>query len=67
MTKEKLFGSGARALFSHRVTYSLHVGGSHGMYRAMAGVMHPKTSGASAIWNWLSRNLEDWMTIIVSA
>jgi hypothetical protein len=42
MTKEKLFGSGARALFSHRVTYSLHVGGSHGMYRAMAGVMHPK-------------------------
>jgi len=34
---------------------------------AMAGVMHPKTSGASAIWNWLSRNLGDWMTIIVSA
>jgi hypothetical protein len=33
----------------------------------MAGVMHPKTSGASIIWNWLSRNLGDWMTIIVSA
>ena len=67
MTKENLFGSGACTLFSHRVTYSLHDGGSHGMYLAMAGVMHPKTSGASFIWNWLSCNLGDWMTIIVSA
>jgi len=33
----------------------------------MAGVMHPKTSCASIIWNWLSCNLGDWMTIIVSA
>lgn len=31
MTKENLFGSGACTLFSHRVTYSLHDGGSHGM------------------------------------
>jgi len=30
-------------------------------------VMHPKTSCASIIWNWLSCNLGDWMTIIVSA
>src|SRR5215472_3226179 len=67
MTKEKLFGSGACTLFSHRVTYSLHDGGSHGMNLAMAGVMHPKTSGASIIWNWLSCNLGDGMTIIVSA
>src|SRR5580700_11684523 len=67
MTKEKLFGSGACTLFSHRVTYSLHDGGSHGMNLAMAGVMHPKTSCASIIWNWLSCNLGDWMTIIVSA
>jgi len=36
-------------------------------YQAMAGVMHPKTSSASIIWNWLSRNLGDWMTIMVSA
>src|ERR1700733_4521042 len=67
MTKENLFGSGACTLFSHRVTYSLHDGGSHGMNLAMAGVMHPKTSCASIIWNWLSCNLGDWMTIIVSA
>jgi hypothetical protein len=37
------------------------------MNLAMAGVMHPKTSCASIIWNWLSCNLGDWMTIIVSA
>ena len=43
MTKENLFGCGACSLFSHRVTYSLHDGGSHGMNLAMAGVMHPKT------------------------
>ncbi len=67
MTKENLFGSGACTLFSHRVTYSLHDGGSHGMNLAMAGVMHPKTSCESIIWNWLSCNLGDWMTIIVSA
>src|ERR1022692_4557087 len=67
MTKENLFGSGACTLFSHRVTYSLHDGGSHGTNLAMAGVMHPKTSCASIIWNWLSCNLGDWMTIIVSA
>src|SRR6516225_9986501 len=67
MTKENLFGSGACTLFSHRVTYSLHDGGSHGMNLAMAGVMHPKTSCASIIWNWLSCSLGDWMTIIVSA
>jgi hypothetical protein len=67
MTKENLFGSGACTLFSHRVTYSLHDGGFHGMNLAMAGVMHPKTSSASIIWNWLSRNLGDWMTIMVSA
>src|SRR5207249_6273384 len=67
MTKENLFGSGASTLFSHRVTYSLHDGGSHGINLAMAGVMHPKTSRASNIWNWLSCNLGDWMTIIVSA
>src|SRR5579864_2785494 len=67
MTKENLFGSGACTLFSHRVTYSLQDGGSHGMNLAMAGVMHPKTSCASSISNWLSRNLEDWITIIVSA
>jgi hypothetical protein len=36
------------------------------MNLAMAGVMHPKTSCASIIWNWLSCNLGDWMTIIVS-
>jgi hypothetical protein len=47
--------------------YSLHDGGSHGMNLAIAGVMHPKTSRASIIWNWLSCNLGDWMTIIVSA
>src|SRR5277367_2230290 len=67
MTKENWVGSGARALFSHRVTYSLHDGGSHGMNLAMAGVMHPKTSCASTIWNSLSCNLGDWMTIIVPA
>src|SRR6185369_5815558 len=67
MTKENLFGSGACTLFSHRVTYSLHDGGSQGMNLAMAGVMHAKTSCASIIWNWLSCNLGDWMTIIVSA
>jgi hypothetical protein len=67
MTKENSFGSGACTLFSHRVTYSLHVGGSHRMNLAMAGVMHRKTSGASIIWNWLSCNLGDWMTIILSA
>src|SRR5689334_19673096 len=67
ITKENLFGSGACSLFSHRVTYSLHDGGSHGMNLAMAGVMHPKTSRASVIWNWLSCNLRDRMTIIVSA
>src|SRR6195256_3579746 len=67
MTKENLFGSGACTRFSHRVTYSLHDGGSHGMNLAIAGVMHPKTSCASIIWNWLSCNLGDWMTIIVSA
>src|ERR1700730_4668252 len=64
MTKENLFGSGACTLFSHRVTYSLHDGGSHGMNLAMAGVMHPKTSCASIICNWLSFNLGDWMTLI---
>ena len=37
------------------------------MNLAMAGVMHPKTSCASITWNWLSCNLGDWMTIIVSA
>src|SRR5262249_46193611 len=58
-------GSGACTLFSHRATYSFHVGGSHGMNLAMAGVMHAKTSGASVIWNWLSCSLEDWMTIMV--
>jgi hypothetical protein len=67
VTKENLFGSGTCTLFSHRVTYSLHDGGSHGINLAMAGVMHPKTSCASIIWNWLSCNLGDWMTIIVSA
>src|SRR5579863_1122787 len=67
MTKENLSGSGACTLFSHRVTYSLHDGGSQGMNREMAGVMYPKTSGASAIWYWLSCNLGDWMTIIGSA
>src|SRR6201997_1187320 len=67
MTQEKLSGSGACTLFSHRVTYSLHDGGSQGMNLEMAGVMHPKTSGASAIWNWLSCNLGDWMTIMLSA
>src|SRR5271155_5088890 len=67
MTKENLSSSGDCTLFSHRVTYSLHDGGSHGMNREMAGVMHPKTSCASIIWNWLSRNLGDWMTIMVSA
>src|SRR5436190_12034467 len=67
MTKENLLGSGACTLLSHRVTYSLHDGGSHGMNLAMAGVMHPKTSCASIIWNWMSCNLGDWMTIIVSA
>jgi hypothetical protein len=41
MTKENVFGSGACTLFSHRVTYSLHDGGSHGMNLAMAGVVHP--------------------------
>jgi len=34
------------------------------MNLAMAGVMHPKTSRASIIWNWLSRNLRDWKTIM---
>jgi hypothetical protein len=29
--------------------------------------MHPKTSCASSISNWLNCNLEDWMTIIVPA
>src|SRR5271170_5947973 len=67
MTKEKLFGSGARTLFSHRARYSLHDGGSHGMNLAMAGVMHAKTSCASSIWNWLSCNPGDWITIIESA
>jgi hypothetical protein len=67
VTKENLFGSGTCTLFSHRVTYSLHDGGSHGINLAMAGVMHPKTSCASIIWNWLSCNLGDWMTIVVSA
>jgi hypothetical protein len=33
----------------------------------MAGVMHPKNSGASIIWKWLSCNLGDWMTIMASA
>src|SRR5437870_13872659 len=61
MTKENLWGSGACTLLSHRVIYSLHDGGSHGMNLAMAGVMHPKTSCASIIWNWLSCNLGDWM------
>lgn len=41
-TTENLFGSGACTLFSHRVTYSLHNGGSHGINLAMAGVMHLK-------------------------
>src|SRR5260370_39327798 len=67
MTKENLLASGACTLLSHRVTYSLHDGGSHGMNLAMAGVMHPKTSCASIIWNSMSCNLGDWMTIIVSA
>ena len=67
MTKGKLFGSGACTLFSHRVTYSFHDGGSQGIYLAMTGVMHPKTSGASVIWNWLSCNLGERMTIIVAA
>src|SRR5580698_10933133 len=66
-TKENLFGSGACTLFSHRVTYSLHDGGSQVMNLAMAGVMHPKTSCASVIWNWLSCNLGDRMITIVSA
>src|SRR5215831_6971030 len=67
MTKESWFGSGACTLFSHRARYSLHDGGSHGMNLVMAGVMHLKTSGASIIWNWLSCNLGDWMTVILSA
>src|SRR5258708_28939633 len=67
ITKENWFGAGVCTLFSHRVRYSLHDGGSHGMNLAMAGVMHLKTSCASIIWNWLSCNLRDWMTIIVSA
>src|SRR5215471_17863386 len=67
MTKENLFGSGACSLFSHRAKYSLHDGGSQGMNLAIAAVMHPKTSCASCIWNWLSCNLGEWMTIIVSA
>ena len=67
MTKENLFGSGVCTLFSHRAKYSLHDGGSHGMNLAMAGVIHPKTSCASVIWNWMSCNLGGRMTIIVSA
>jgi len=67
MTKENLVGSGACTLFSHRATYSLHDGGSHGKNLATAGVMHPKTSCASTIRNWLSCNLGDGMTIMVSA
>src|SRR5215467_8654203 len=67
MTKENLFGSGACTLFSQRATYSLHDGGSHGMNLVMPGVMHPKTSCASTIWNWLSCSLGDWMTIMASA
>src|ERR1700732_2267579 len=39
MTKENLFGSGACTLFSHRVTYSVHDGGSHGIQFVMAGGM----------------------------
>jgi hypothetical protein len=66
MTKENWFGCGARSLFWHRVTYSFHDGGSHGMNLAMAGVMHAKTSCAADIWKWLSCNLGDWMTIIGS-
>ena len=65
--KENLFGSGACTLFSHRVMYSLHDGGSQGMNLATAGVMQPKTSRASLIWNWLSCNLGDRMTIILAA
>src|SRR5262249_114310 len=67
MTKEKLPASGDCTLFSQRVRYSLHDGGSQGMNLAMAGVMHAKASSASAIWNRLSCNLEDRMIIIVSA
>jgi len=37
------------------------------MNLAMAGVIHPKTSCASVIWNWMSCNLGGRMTIIVSA
>src|SRR6201982_4295221 len=44
MTKENLFGSGACTLFSHRVTYSLHDGGSQCMNFAIAGVLHSKNS-----------------------
>src|SRR6201981_1701346 len=46
-TKENLFGSGICTLFSHRVTYSLHDGGSHDMNLATPGVMHPKNPWAS--------------------
>lgn len=67
MTKENVFGSGVCALFSHLARYSAHEGGSHCMNLEMAGVMHAKTSGASAIWSWLSCNLGHRMTIIVSA
>src|SRR5438067_123611 len=67
MTQDNLLGSGACPLLSHRVTYSLHDGGSHVMNLAMADVMHPKTSCASIIWNWMSCNLGDWMTIMVPA
>jgi len=41
-------GSGSCSLFSHRVTYLLHDGGSHGMNLAMAAVMHSKTSSAAS-------------------
>jgi hypothetical protein len=37
------------------------------MNLAMAGVMQPKTSCASVIWNCMSCNLGDRMTIIASA
>ena len=44
--------------------YSLQDGGSHRINLVIEGLMHAKTSSASVIWNWLSCNLADWITII---
>ena len=44
MRNKRFSEAAACTLFSHRVRYSLHDGGSQGMNRAMVGVMQPKTS-----------------------